>query len=142
MVNSKEPEAPMEPIEFMAPVGCRNEVFVTVRLGKKWRTKVQSGTRELLMRDCEGDVIGKAEILDVWFGPLGAIPAIFVENCHDPICRTYSGLQAVLQGTYDEPFDHKTEVTAMRLRYIGTGSVEIATATQMPPEPGSFGGRG
>lgn len=141
MVNSKEhPAMPPEPIEFMAPVGCRNEVFVTVRLGKEWRTKVQSGVRELLMQDIEGSVIGKAEILDVWFGPLGAIPAIFVENCHDPICRTYSGLQAVLQGCYDQPVDHKTEVTAMRLRYAGEGGVKLATATEMPPE--SFGGRG
>lgn len=128
-----------EPIEFMAPVGCRNEVFVTVRLGKKWRTKVQAGVRELLMKDTAGTVIGKAEVLDLWFGPLGAIPAIFVENAHDPICRTYSGLQAVLQGTYDQPVDHTTEVTAMRLRYAGDAGPKLEIATAIPPT--SFGNK-
>lgn len=131
----------MEVIEFMAPIGCRNEVFVTVRLGKKWRTKVQSGVRELQMKDTSGNVIGNAEILDVWFGPLGAIPAIFVENAHDPVCRTYSGLQAVLQGCYEQPVDHTSEVTAMRLRYAGDGGPKIAIATPADM-PKSFGGRG
>lgn len=131
----------MERMEFLAPVGCRNEVFTTARLGKEWRTKVQAGCREVTMVDAEGTGIGTAEVTDVWCGPMSHVPAIFLDNYHDPICRTWAGLQAVLQGTYDQPVDHATEVTLIRLRYTGS-VVKLATAADMPPTPQSFGGRG
>lgn len=126
----------IERLEFLAPIGCRNEVFTTARLGHEWRTKVQAGTREVLMVDAEGTSIGKAEIADIWVGPMSHVPAIFLDHYHDPICRTWAGLQAVLQGTYDTPVEYSTEVTLLRLRYTG-GAVQIATAADMPPA--SFG---
>ena len=119
----------METMKFAAPVGCRNEVFTTVRLGKKWRTRIQGGCREVALQDNEGNAIGTAEITDVWFGPLSHIPGLFLEVIHDPVCRTWSGLFAVMRGMYPDGCDGDSEVTAIRLRYTGS-LVKLATAEE------------
>lgn len=132
----------MQTLKFAVPVGVRNEVFSTVRVGKKWKERVKRGCREVEMQTLAGASLGTAEVTAIWFGPLHQIPAIFLESEHDPIARTWSGLHACLQNVYDKSIPPETEVTALRLRYTGP-LVKLATVADIPKTgPKSFGGRG
>jgi hypothetical protein len=138
----------MQAMKFAIPVGCRNEVFSTARMGKKWETRIKSGVRQVELQDTTGKSIGTADILDLWVGPLSAVPAILLESYHDPVARTWSGLHACLQNIYDKAIDPSDHFTVMRLGYTGAppeGKIQVASAAELKKlngKPLSFGGRG
>lgn len=111
-------------LEFLNPVGVVSANFSTVRLGKDWAERTQDERdRSIHLVDSKGKSLGGAEVMDCWTGPLSALPALLIEVCHDPVCRTWSGVAQILAGLYDSDemiigFD--TVVTVLRLKHTGS----------------------
>ena len=114
----------MHKLEFLNPVGTNNPDFTTVRLGTKWAERTQpgeDGTPVEVELVCDGRSLGKGEVFGCWTGSLAMLPALLLEAEHDPVCRTWSGLRAVLAGTYpDEEWTMETVVTVLQVRYVGS----------------------
>lgn len=105
-------------------MGVVSANFSTVRLGTEWAERTQDERdRSIHLVDGAGKSLGGAEVLDCWSGPLSALPAILIEVCHDPVCRTWSGVAQILAGMYDSDdltigFD--TVVTVLRMKHTGS----------------------
>jgi hypothetical protein len=115
----------MHQLQFLNPVGLKNEFFSTVRLGRKWAERtVPEKPGEFVtvgLVDGDGKSIGTAKVVDCWVGRLSDVPAILLECHHDPVCRTWSGLAQVLTAIYEnEQVDYGTSVTVLRLEYQGS----------------------
>ena len=87
----------------------------TCRKGAKWWNILSHGKEVNLQLDPDGRIVGRAVVTDLWFGWFRHIPAIFVEIEHDPTCRTYTGLLATMQKTY-ENFKDTDLVTVVQYR--------------------------
>ena len=112
----------MHKLEFLNPVGLISDNFSTVRLGTKWaECTADEDRRGVSLVDASGTSFGTACVLDCWSGPLHALPAMLVENSHDPITRTWSGVAQVLAAIYvDEEVGYETIVTVLRLKHTGS----------------------
>jgi hypothetical protein len=80
---------------------------------------VERGSR-LELVDPGGRTSGLVVVEEVWAGPLGAVPAIHLELARDGVCRTFSGLQAILTSARGEQVGPADEIHALVLRDIGT----------------------
>jgi len=58
--------------------------------------KIEEVGQTVKLVDTTGQELANAEILDSWFGPLGHVPALFMEMAQDPLQRTFSGLHTHL----------------------------------------------
>lgn len=126
---------PKHTIKFQNPVGLVGR-FVTVRKGPKWSDRLQSPGVEVILADTKTETpLAVAEVENVWRGPLHLLPALMLEMEHDPLCRTFSGLVACLQGTYGPPITVEMPVTAIVLRVKRTSMIVAGRMTATGPEP-------
>ena len=71
---------------------------------------------EIQLVDGNDQDVCYAEVLDLWVGPLGQIPAVLLELGHDPLCRTFTGLNTFLSIWGQVPTKMDTEVSAIVIR--------------------------
>jgi hypothetical protein len=64
-------------------------------MGMRGTTDLEPGN-EVKLVQTNGQEISYAEIIDVWRGPLGDVPAVLLEMMHDPLQRTFAGFHMLL----------------------------------------------
>lgn len=114
------------PLKFIGPTYLPTSGIdaVTVRVGEKWRDLMAGETVTVFVCDRahDGDCgegcrnYGEAAVTDVWVGAWTDLPARLVAIEHEPACRDYRRLHAVLEDIYGE-VTPTTTVVAIRFSF-------------------------
>lgn len=124
---------PDHTILFQNPNGLVGR-FTTVRKGPKWADRLQRCGVEVVLADAKTETpIAVAEVENVWRGPLHLVPGLMLEMEHDPLCRTFSGLVACLQGIYGPPIMVEMPVSVLVLRVKRSSLVLAGRMTDKGP---------
>lgn len=125
---------PKHTLLFQNPNGLVGR-FVTVRKGPKWADRLQQVGEEVYLADAKTETpMAVAEVENVWRGPLHLVPALMLEMEHDPLCRTFSGLVACLQGIYGPPVTVEMPVSVLILRVKRSTLIHAARMTASGPQ--------
>lgn len=86
---------------------------VTVRLGTKWRDRLEPNTIISLQETIDGrsQIVGQGRVTEVWHGDFEDVPARLVELEHEASSRFYTGLFGSMKRAYGTAFDELSTVT-------------------------------
>jgi len=87
-----------------------------IETAKEVKTSEGGPGEEIKLVDRNGQDITFAEVLDKWGGPLGHVPALLLEMCHDPLQRSFTGLHTALMIESKEPVPAMTDVSVLVIR--------------------------
>jgi hypothetical protein len=95
-----------------------NVTFATLGIEAAQELKSsEDGTgEEIQLVDRNGQEICYAEVLDMWGGPLGHVPAMLLEMNQDPLQRTFTGLHTALMLQSQNPVPPDTPISIVIIR--------------------------
>lgn len=107
-------------LDFKVPVGLEpGVVWTTCRRGTKWADRVAQGDF-VAIAETDGEVLGKARVVELFVGPFRHAPTHYFANEHDPEARTFDGLLEVMRRAYDSSFDIDEAIVFIALETVAT----------------------
>ena len=104
-------------LQFLNPVHEPGE-NVTVRLGHKWKNRVEVGDIVKIVKTGEEDKpLGFGIITGVLVCPFGSIPQNLLVKEHDISCREMLGLEQAMERANRSTFDNTRDVTVLSYRF-------------------------